>query len=238
MLIKKTFLIALALNSVLACFCQPVKDWFNNGKEKAKSNDYAGCITVMNMVITAMPNFDSAYYLRGLAKFGLKDYIGSITDFNKAIEINPNDKKDYCYRGMAKTELQDYRGAILDLTKAIDMDSNYFLAYHFRGLSKSSLADYRGAIADFNKVVSGNSSYVPHSYSSMASAKFKLEDFKGTIDAADMAIRLDSTLAGPYQIRGLTKLLMEQKDSGCLDLSKAGELGSPEAYELIKKICN
>jgi len=29
-----------------------------------------------------------------------------------------------------------------------------------------------------------------------------------------------------------------QKDSGCLDLSKAGELGKFEGYEAIKKYCN
>jgi len=29
-----------------------------------------------------------------------------------------------------------------------------------------------------------------------------------------------------------------QKDSGCLDLSKAEELGHSEAYEAIEKYCN
>jgi hypothetical protein len=31
---------------------------------------------------------------------------------------------------------------------------------------------------------------------------------------------------------------MGQKEDGCLDLTKAGELGLAQAYELIKKICN
>jgi len=33
-------------------------------------------------------------------------------------------------------------------------------------------------------------------------------------------------------------MLLGQKDSGCLDLSKAGELGYFKAYETIKKYCN
>jgi len=33
-------------------------------------------------------------------------------------------------------------------------------------------------------------------------------------------------------------MLLGQKDSGCLDLSKAGELGKSIAYEAIKKHCN
>jgi len=39
-------------------------------------------------------------------------------------------------------------------------------------------------------------------------------------------------------MRGLDKLLLEQKDNGCLDLSKAGELGLVGAYEAIKEFCN
>ncbi len=37
---------------------------------------------------------------------------------------------------------------------------------------------------------------------------------------------------------GVAKLGLGQKDSGCLDLSKAGELGFDKAYESIKKYCN
>jgi len=41
-----------------------------------------------------------------------------------------------------------------------------------------------------------------------------------------------------YYHRGLAKILLGQKDNGCLDLSKAGELGSAKAYEAIKNFCN
>ena len=41
-----------------------------------------------------------------------------------------------------------------------------------------------------------------------------------------------------YHDRGLAKILLGQKDSGCLDFSKAGELGHAQAYEAIKKNCN
>jgi hypothetical protein len=37
--------------------------------------------------------------------------------------------------------------------------------------------------------------------------------------------------------RGLLKLMSGQKESGCIDLSKAGELGMVIVYEEIKKYC-
>jgi len=41
-----------------------------------------------------------------------------------------------------------------------------------------------------------------------------------------------------YYHRGISRIKLGRKDSGCLDLSKAGELGYFEAYESIKEFCN
>ncbi len=47
-----------------------------------------------------------------------------------------------------------------------------------------------------------------------------------------------SYLGEAYYNRGVGKLGLGQKDSGCLDLSKASKLGCSKAYEAIKKYCN
>jgi len=52
------------------------------------------------------------------------------------------------------------------------------------------------------------------------------------------AIELNPNYAAAYLNRGLIKIGLEQKNSGCLDLSKAGELGYAKAYESIKYYCN
>ena len=52
------------------------------------------------------------------------------------------------------------------------------------------------------------------------------------------AIELKPNYAKAYYGRGLDKIGLGQKDNGCLDLSKAGELGSAYAYEAIKSGCN
>jgi len=36
----------------------------------------------------------------------------------------------------------------------------------------------------------------------------------------------------------VSKIFVNDKYGGCLDLSKAGELGHPRAYEMIKNYCN
>ena len=66
---------------------------------------------------------------------------------------------------------------------------------------------------------------------SILSSSTKLSDFNS-------AIKLDPNNAMAFCNRGLAKIKLNDKNGGCLDLSKAGELGFQAAYESIKKYCN
>jgi len=69
-------------------------------------------------------------------------------------------------------------------------------------------------------------------------AKYELEDYSGAISDYTKAIEINPMYVDAYYRRGLTKLILGQKDSGCMDLSKAGELGYAKAYDAIKELCN
>jgi len=75
-------------------------------------------------------------------------------------------------------------------------------------------------------------------YLESGNTKYELKDYKGAIQDYNKAIELDPKYAVTYYNRGVAKILLGQKDNGCLDLSKAGELGHAEAYEAIKENCN
>ena len=49
------------------------------------------------------------------------------------------------------------------------------------------------------------------------------------------AISLNPAFAEAYYNRGIIQLFMKDTRKGCLDLSKAGELGITEAYEVLKR---
>ena len=68
-------------------------------------------------------------------------------------------------------------------------------------------------------------------------SKFKLYDYIGAIDDYSRSIELNPNNKMSYFNRGLSKLGLKQKENGCLDLSKAGELGFEFAYEVIKEKC-
>lgn len=180
------------------------------------------------------------YYLNGLDKLGLKDYIGAIAEFNKAIEIEPQKAFYYILRGWAKDGLQDYRGAITDYDKAIEIKPNNDDTYNSRGLSKAKLHDNKGAFADFKIALEINPKNCL-SYFNRGLLEYDLQYYYTSIEDFDMAIEIcpkEFNLSSMYYTRGLAKLKIGQKDSGCLDFSKAGELGMVEAYDTIKELCN
>ncbi|MBQ5836270.1 MAG: tetratricopeptide repeat protein, partial [Alistipes sp.] len=52
------------------------------------------------------------------------------------------------------------------------------------------------------------------------------------------AIELNPNFAEAYYNRGLIQIYMKDTHKGCLDISKAGELGIEEAYEVLRAYSN
>ena len=61
------------------------------------------------------------------------------------------------------------------------------------------------------------------------------QDFKAAISYYTQAIDADSDFAEAYFNRGLTYIYINQMEKGIADLSKAGELGIYQAYNLISR---
>ncbi len=52
------------------------------------------------------------------------------------------------------------------------------------------------------------------------------------------AIEINPNYKNAYFKNGQAKIKLKQKESACLDFSKAGELEKKEDYEMINKYCN
>jgi tetratricopeptide (TPR) repeat protein len=131
-----------------------------------------------------------------------------------------------------------YNEIIAEYDQKIVSSPNNPNYYYTRGDTKLKIKDFTGAISDFNKTILISPNYAI-AYSNRGYSKFILEDYRGAIE--DFTKAIDNEIydgKDTYFYRGIAKLKLKQKDSGCLDLSKAGELGNSDAYELIKKYCN
>ena len=57
------------------------------------------------------------------------------------------------------------------------------------------------------------------------------------IGSYNKALELYPMMGDAYYNRGLVLIYLKDKEKGCIDLSRAGELGVGEAYSIIKRYC-
>ncbi len=198
----------------------------------------------LSFLIILLVSIESGYcqlgneeYMDACDKYRKGDLIGALTDFDRIIEAGTESKWPYFWRAMTRFDLKDFFGAISDCNKAIELDPNDAWDYELRGNCKFELQDFRGAISDQTKAIE----LQPKSESAhfhRARAKYSLKDYQGSI--ADNTKALENGyyyIKEAYFNRGLAKIYLGQKDSGCMDFSKSGELGFEKAYEAIQRNC-
>jgi len=65
------------------------------------SQDRAIAITALTHAIQLKPDFERAYFIRGLMYYWETNWNDAIEDFTKVIQLNPNSAKAYTFRGWA-----------------------------------------------------------------------------------------------------------------------------------------
>lgn len=169
-----------------------------------------------------------------------KNYLGAIADFSWAIKRDSGFLQAYENRGVAKFYIQDYRGAIADYTKALEINPNDYNTFGRRGWAKFYLQDCRGAIVDFTKAIEGSQDPAQY-YNARGQAEYYLHDFQEAMADFNRVIKSWSgekkQRSKAFYWRALVKIKLGQKDSGCLDLNKAGKLGYAEAFKVSEIYC-
>lgn len=200
-------------------------------------HQYGKAIEQYDRAMKLNPTFAGTYYFRGLAQVGMKDYLGAIKDYSMAIEIDPKFAGGYVSIGHAKRDLKDDEGAIEAYTMAIDLDPKIVDAYWGRAAIKGNQKLFAAAMRDCNRAIEIDPKCAG-ALLTRGHIKLKQKDSMGAIVDFDKTISLEPENSDAYYLRGLAKMMIGKRTEGCMDLSKAGELGISEAYELIAKYCN
>jgi tetratricopeptide (TPR) repeat protein len=156
--------------------------------------------------------------------------------FVQVVSSDTSHAEVYFAMGKVYRILKKYTVAKEKLSKAISKNPELASAYAERGNAEVGLGEYIQAVSDYTKAMTLDPND-PQAFLGRARAKRVLKDLRGAIEDYTAAIKRDSTVAEALLGRGLTRIELGQKDSGCLDLSRAGELGNPTAYKLIKEHC-
>lgn len=97
--------------------------------------------------------------------------------------------------------------------------------------------DYSAVIADLKKAIELMPE-LPHLYYNLAGILVKTGDIPGAIEQYNKAIELFPYFAEAYYNRGVAQIFIGETTTGCMDISRAGELGIENAYSVIKKYCS
>lgn len=179
---------------------------------------------------TGAPSWE-LYFQRAVTQSLIKQYTNSVNTCTSAIELNPSNPFLYLNRSTTRAEMIDFISSIDNSYQRIAIDSDP--ANRLNNNSKRTYS-YDEAIADLNKAVKLCPDFA-HAYYNRANLRALSGSLPEAFEDYTRAIELDPWLAEAYYNRGIVQLFMKDSRKGCLDLSKAGELGIEEAYEVLKR---
>ena len=78
---------------------------------------------------------------------------------------------------------------------------------------------------------------VPYIYFNLGNLYCLSSKFVDSVDSYTKAIGVFPYMGDAYYNRGLVLIYLKDKEKGCIDLSRAGELGVADAYSVISKYC-
>ena len=167
---------------------------------------------------------------RGVTQSLIKQYTNAVSTLSSAISANPTNPFLYLNRSTTRAEMIDFISSIGNSHQRITIDADPANRLLNHG---SRTYNYDDAIEDINKAIKLYPDFA-YSYYNRANLRAISNQLPEAYDDYTKAIELNPNFGEAYYNRGLVQIFMKDTRKGCLDLSKAGELGIENAYEALK----
>ncbi|MCF8232722.1 MAG: tetratricopeptide repeat protein [Bacteroidales bacterium] len=186
---------------------------------------------VDSLINTSAPSPD-LYMLKGMLHQMLQNYSSAMSAYTMAVVNNKDYYPAHLNRAVAiarmKEDLKNARGELQD----VSLGKNNRLSDNYE-----NSIDYTPVLEDLNKALEINSG-IPEIWYNKGNIHLQMKNFTEAVNDYTRAIEKDPDFAEAYYNRGLTLIYLQDRNRGCLDMSKAGELGLKDAYKVIKRYCD
>ena len=187
------------------------------------------------------------YFVKGLQELQRKQFNSALSWFDRAVGAAEDDGERDRYaryykafylmnRGVLKAEMIDFIASLEGNVQTLSMDTD--------GAARARVSDrvartydYSEAIADIQEALSILPD-IPYLYFDLGNLQCLSSRFVEALENYDMAIKLYPNMGDAYYNRGLVLIYLKDKEKGCIDLSRAGELGVADSYSVISKYCS
>lgn len=176
-------------------------------------------------------------FLKGVTQTLLKQYASALSYYRRAARVAEDNPLVYLNRGAAQAEMIEFIASLEgnNIMQQIAVHTDDPAARLLQAQSRRTY-DYTEAIEDTRRAAQLMPE-LPHVYYNLGNMLCLSGDLPGAFEQYTKAIERFPYFAEAYYNRGLVQIFMQDTQKGCLDLSKAGELGLAEAYEVLKRYC-
>ena len=180
---------------------------------------------------------DCLLFAKALIESDNKQFNSAMSCYDEAIDKHPSEVFYYINRGTLRAEMIDFISSIESNVQVLTIDNAGTAKARVRDGSSSAGYDYSEAIFDMRKASMLYPDF-PYTYYNLGNLYCLSGDMPEAITQYTKAIDMYPGLAEAYYNRGLVLIYVKDREKGCLDMSKAGELGVEDAYSVIKKYCD
>ena len=183
-------------------------------------------------------------FVKGLQDMALKQYSLALQHFSDAVDKDPAQDPYAAYykafylmnRAALRSEMIAFIASFESNVQTLTMDDKGNTRARVRE-QVSREYDYSEALEDMEAAAAILPSF-PYLQFNLGNLYCLSSRFVEAIDSYDKAIRLYPWMADAYFNRGLVLIYLKDKEKGCIDLSRAGELGADGAYGVIARYCD
>ena len=183
------------------------------------------------------------YFLRALHAYGERQFNPSLEYYGDAVRMASSEtgvealyESFYLMnRGALRAEMIEFISSIESNVQVLSMDD----AGNARARVKDQVVhryDYSDAVEDMERAREMLPD-VPYFHYNLGNLYSLSDEHIKSIESYTRAIDLYPYMGDAYYNRGLVLIYLKDKEKGCIDLSRAGELGVHDAYSAIKRFC-
>ncbi len=169
----------------------------------------------------------------GITQSLIKQYTTSLENLSAAIALNDKIPFLYINRSATRAEMIEFISSIESSFQRISIDSG--ASAGLKGTPQQRrVYNYDEAMEDLDRAIELHPDFA-YSHYNRAALLVLSGRLPEAYEAYSRAIELYGGLAEAYYNRGVVQIMMKDTRKGCIDLSKAGELGIDGAYKLLEK---
>lgn len=181
-------------------------------------------------------------FLKGLYEVTGKQYNSALSYYDRAVDDMQSDRYEQLYqafylmnRAVLRAEMIDFISSIENNVQTLSMDD--------KGTTRARVKDRVTRTYDYSEALNDlmaaamTVSDIPYIHYNLGNIRVLSSQLVEAIGSYTRAVELYPAMGDAYFNRGLVLIYLKDKEKGCIDLSRAGELGVKDAYGVIKKYC-